>query len=215
MPTPSPIFVVGAGGHARVVIALARACGLDPVACVETDDTGSRSIERTIDGVAVTRGLEALPAGGCAVVAIGDNPARERVSDLVRKRGATLATLVHPEAWIDPSVTLGAGVQVCARVSVGVGVRVGPGAIVNTGAIVDHECEIGAFAHVAPGARLAGRVTVGDRAMVGLGAVVVQTRRIGTDAVVGAGAVVLADVAPGTRVVGVPGRVLVDGVSNR
>ena len=44
--------------------------------------------------------------------------------------------------------------------------------IVNTGASVDHECVIGDAVHLAPGARLAGRVTVGEAAWVGIGAVV-------------------------------------------
>ena len=78
--------------------------------------------------------------------------------------------------------------------------------IVNTRASVDHGCQIGAFAHVAPGVALAGDVNVGEGAFIGIGAAVVPGRSIGAWATVGAGASVVRDVAAGTTVVGVPAR---------
>jgi len=73
---------------------------------------------------------------------------------------------------------------------------------------VDHECEIGAFVHLAPGVALAGRVRVGEGAFLGIGARVIPGRGIGAWAVVGAGAVVLDDVPDGVTVAGVPARPL-------
>ena len=67
----------------------------------------------------------------------------------------------------------------------------GDGAIVNTGAIVEHDCAVGAAAHIAPRATLGGDVTVGDGAHVGMGAVVVEGVRLGAGAFVAAGAVVV------------------------
>ena len=72
------------------------------------------------------------------------------------------------------------------------GSRIGDNAILNTSCSVDHDCEIGPHAHVAPGSTLAGSVTVGEEAFVG------------------AGAVVIADVPAGKVVVGIPARVLRD-----
>jgi UDP-perosamine 4-acetyltransferase len=74
---------------------------------------------------------------------------------------------------------------------------------------VSHDCEVGDFALLGPGARLAGHVEVGRRAFVGCGAVARgghpdRMLRIGGDAVVGAGAAVVCDVASGARVAGVP-----------
>ena len=82
------------------------------------------------------------------------------------------------------------------------------GVIVNTHASIDHDCRIGAFAHVAPGVALAGDVTVGEGALIGIGAAVVPGRTIGAWSTVGAGASVVGDVAPGETVVGVPARPL-------
>ena len=45
---------------------------------------------------------------------------------------------------------------------VGSEAHVGFGTIINTGAIVSHDCTLGDYANLSPGAILAGEVTVGD-----------------------------------------------------
>ena len=82
-------------------------------------------------------------------------------------------------------------------------------AIVNTGALLEHDCVIGAHAHVGPGAMLAGNATVGEGAHVGIGAVLIEGVSVGAGALVAAGAVVVADVPAGMRVAGVPAREMV------
>jgi acetyltransferase-like isoleucine patch superfamily enzyme len=70
--------------------------------------------------------------------------------------------------------------------------------------VVEHHCDIGDFAHLAPGVLLGGGVKVGAAAMLGLGAVVLPGLSIGSEAVVGAGAVVTRNVPPGAVVAGNP-----------
>jgi acyl-[acyl carrier protein]--UDP-N-acetylglucosamine O-acyltransferase len=70
--------------------------------------------------------------------------------------------------------------------------------MVNTGAIVSHDCLIGSYTHIAPGAQLAGHVHVGEKVLVGMGVKVVIGIQIGDGSRVGSGAIVLADVPPRT-----------------
>ena len=88
------------------------------------------------------------------------------------------------------------------------GSRLGEGCIVNTAATVDHDCTLGAFVHISPGAHLAGGTQVGEDSWIGIGACTRQQVRIGSGVTVGAGAAVVGDVADGLTVAGVPARVL-------
>jgi acetyltransferase-like isoleucine patch superfamily enzyme len=80
--------------------------------------------------------------------------------------------------------------------------------IVNTCSCIDHDCVVGDFVHVAPGARICGGVEVGAGSLVGAGCVIVPGIKVGAGCVLGAGAVVLDDIPAGTRVAGNPARPL-------
>jgi UDP-perosamine 4-acetyltransferase len=144
-------------------------------------------------------------------VAIGANFDRQRVSREITESGHALTQAVSRFAMLSMSATCGEGVQLLAGSVVNAATRIGAGTIVNTNASIDHDCVVGEFAHVAPGATIGGGVTIGDLAFVGIGATVLPGITVGAGAMVGAGAVVIADVAPGATVVGVPARPLGDG----
>ena len=73
-------------------------------------------------------------------------------------------------------------------------------------ATISHDSKVGAYAHISPGAHLAGGVQVGARSWVGIGAAIRESIEIGADVVIGAGAAVVADVPSGARMGGVPAR---------
>jgi acetyltransferase-like isoleucine patch superfamily enzyme len=80
------------------------------------------------------------------------------------------------------------------------------GAICNTGCIIEHECVVGEFAHIGPGAVLCGNVKVGAGSFVGANAVIRQGITIGNNAMIGAGAVVVKDVPDNVTVMGIPAK---------
>lgn len=203
------IVVVGAGDHAAVVIEALRATGDFTIVGV-VDPHPSQS---DVVGVPVLGGddcLSALLEAGveAAVIALGDNRLRQRIGLALLKQGFVLPAVVHPGASISPSAVIGAGAVIMNRAVVGTRARVGCLAIVNTGSIVEHDNEIEAAAHVAPGVALAGNVRVGERSLVGVGSAVRPGIRIGADSVVGTGSAVVADVGDGMTVAGSPARPL-------
>jgi len=143
------------------------------------------------------------------LVAVGGQD-RLRLHDWLVNEGLLPLTVVHRVAYVASDATLAPGCQILAHACVCAQARLERSVIVNTAASVDHECRIGAGAHIGPGVRLAGRVAVGERAFIGTGAVVLPRLTIGRDATVGAGAVVTTDVPPGAVVMGVPARIKPD-----
>ncbi len=66
--------------------------------------------------------------------------------------------------------------------------------IINTGAIVSHDCVLGDYTNLSPGAILAGTVQVGSGVLIGMGATINLEARIGAGARIGNGATVKSDV---------------------
>lgn len=199
-----PVVILGAGGHAKVVVELLRASGQTIVGLLDADPT-----PRQVLGVEVLGDdlcLIDLRRDGVAraFVALGDNRRRAEVGRRLGELGFDLVNAISPQAIVSPSVRLGAGVAIMAGAVINAEGRIDDLAIVNTGAVIDHDAWIGEAAHVAPGSALAGNVTVGRRAFLGIGCSVVPGVSIGDDAVIGAGACVLRDVAAETTAVGVP-----------
>jgi len=200
------VYVIGAGGHAKVVISSLQAQGVSVGGIFDDDASkwGGRVLGALVLG-GVDAALEYKNAGRF-ILAIGDNVRRAELAKLLAE--LSWATVVHPAAYVDSSVRLGLGTVVFAGAVVQPETKIGRHCIINTGATVDHDCEIGDYAHLAPGSHLAGGVIVGSRAMLGIGVTVLPGMRIGEQAVVGAGSVVTNDVDANKTVVGVPARPL-------
>ena len=205
-----PVIVVGAGGHAKVVLAALEEAGFEVQGMIDADAT---RIGRRVLGVPVL-GDDGILAGYTGdtiglvngIGSTGRADTRIAVFERFHDLGFVFVTIVHPRAFVAADVEIAEGAQVMAGAIIQPGCRIGENAIVNTGARIDHDCIIGAHAHIAPGAVLCGGVTVGRGAHVGAGSTVIQNIEIGPRGLVGAGAVVVAAVGTGSTVVGVPAR---------
>jgi sugar O-acyltransferase (sialic acid O-acetyltransferase NeuD family) len=196
------LVVVGAGGHAKVVVATARAAGFAVVAVV--DDSPARWGE-LVAGIVVSGPSDPVlqDPGAQVVLAIGGNRARRARAAGARCR---FVSVVHPSAIVDDTVQLGPGTVVFAGVVIQPDTTIGAHAIVNTGASIDHDCVLGEAVHVGPGSRLAGNVTLGDEVFLGIGTAVVPSVAIGARTTVGAGAAVIGDLPGDIVAFGVPAR---------
>lgn len=202
-----PVIVVGAGGHAKVVIDALRQCGEEIAGLVDDDDAkiGTRVMELPVLG-----GDNFLSERGLGPIRLATGVAAPYRRAVIFRRfkelGFAFVNVIHPSAVVSKSADIGEGTQIMAGAVVQPDVRIGENTLVNTRASVDHDCILGAHVHVAPGATLAGRVGVGDICHIGAGATVLENIRVGIGCTIGAGAVVIRDVADGVTVAGVPAR---------
>lgn len=208
------IAILGTGGLGREVAPLALAqvraeMGdvADPVVFVPQD----ASARAPVAGLPV-RTLGELADDQALVVAVGDPATRRRIVE-GEAVGRRFASIVADTVRRRGRSEIGEGAVLCDGVVITDGVRIGRHFLANPNACVMHDCTIGDFVTLAPGATVNGNVEIGDGAYVGAGAVIKQgapgrARRIGAGAVIGMGAVVTRDVAPGETVVGNPARPL-------
>jgi sugar O-acyltransferase (sialic acid O-acetyltransferase NeuD family) len=208
------IAIVGTGGLGREVAALALA--QTRAAAVDLDDAvvfvpEDRNAREPIAGVPL-RSLDELSAEHALVVAVGDPALRRRIVE-TEAAGRRFGAVVADTARRRGRSEIGEGAILCDGVVVTDNVRIGRHFLANPHACVMHDCTIGDFVTLAPGAMVNGAVEIGDGTYVGAGAVIKQgsagaPRRIGAGAVIGMGAVVTRDVADGETVVGNPARTL-------
>lgn len=195
--------VIGAGGHAKVVIDAWCLAG--------------KAIESVYDSNPNKQGIVLLNKIPVALladdlqahyvhIAVGNNPIRQRLADKHLAKHGRYVTVQHPLASVSTFAQIAEGVFIASGATVAADAKIGRGSIINHGAVVDHDCMVADFAHIAPNATLGGAVTIGQRTLIGAGAVVLPGINIGNDVVVGAGAVVTHNIDNGLQVKGIPAR---------
>lgn len=207
------ILLIGASGHAKVIIDAIEKAG-------EHDIVGLITEEPRYDcrfcGYPVLGGFDNLPhiseehEPGGLIAAVGDNWNRGEVARRVREYlpAIDFITSVHPSAQIAPCVEIGTGTVIMAGAVVNSGSCIGRHCVINTRASIDHDSVVGEFVSIAPGATLGGNVRIGDYSAISLGANVIHGLTIGEHTVVGAGSTVVRDVPSFVVAYGTPARVI-------
>ncbi len=205
------IVVIGAGGHARVVLALLKDMKRwQVVGILDRETPKKRELIEGHEIIGSWNDLGAVRRMGVshAAIAVGSNAEREKLFHFLQKAGFTTPTLIHSTAFVDPSARIGEGSVICMGALVGANVTIGSNTIINSGAIVDHECRVDSNVHITPGCRVAGRVAIGANSFVGIGAGIIDKVKIGKRVTVGAGATVIRDLPDDVVAVGVPARIV-------
>ena len=200
--------IIGAGDLGVQLAHLARKIGqYEPVAFY--DDT--RQPGSLVSGIAVAGGLDAFGQAGtntsfdALVIAIGYRhlALRQRVFERLRGR-FRFATLIDPQAIIDPTCTVGEGAVVYPGCVLDMNAAVGCNALLNVGCVVAHDSSVGPGCFLSPAVKLAGFVRLGESVSLGIGTIVIDNVTIATGVRTGAGAVVTRDIDEPGLYVGVP-----------
>lgn len=205
------VVLIGAGGHARVLLDILL--GRGEVEVLGLLDHDSSRWGTSLLGCPILGGDGELGVYGAtdfvvAVGSLGDTGLRRRLWQRGLDAGLEPLTVVAPSAVVSRWAEIGRGAQIMPAAVVNAGAQIGEGVIINSATLVEHDCSIGDFCHVASGAVLAGGVVLESDVHIGAGAVVRQGIRLGAGSLAGAAAAVVKDVPAGARVAGVPAKPL-------
>lgn len=194
------LLVFGGGGHAKSIMDMLKQLDRFAIAGIVDDDEELAGKEVLGIPVLGTRALfpklieMGVKQAANGVGGILDINVRIKVFEALENAGFSFPVLIHPRANVEISAVIGDGVQVFANAYVGSEALLHPRCMINTNAVVSHDCVIGMYTHIAPGALLAGQVQVGARTLVGMGVTTAIGVRIGDNVRIGNGAIILADV---------------------
>lgn len=207
-----PLIIIGAGGHAKVLIDTLKSQTAEILGITEAEAARRNAVVLGVPVIGEDKLVFQYPPASVLLVnglgRIDGSNHRQEIFQYFKNHGYQFARVIHPSAVVSSYTELSEGVQILAGAVIQAGSFVGPDSIINTGARIDHDNVIGSHVHIAPGVTLSGGVQIDDGALVGSGAVIIQGIHIGANSIVGAGAVVIRDVPQGAKVVGVPAKVV-------
>jgi acetyltransferase EpsM len=140
---------------------------------------------------------------------------RDRYILRVGQLGFSFATLIHPTATVSKKSTVGQGTSLNIGCIVAGFTRIGSYVQVNRGVIIGHHTTIEDYVTIQPGVNIAGNCHIGPQTYFGIGATVVDGIKIGAHCIIGAGAVVTKDVPDNVLVMGVPAKIIKEGIEGK
>jgi UDP-perosamine 4-acetyltransferase len=211
MNDASQLIVIGAGGHAKVLLDTLNLLGIQVSGICDPLQPASGGLSRLQWHADDDTVLHMNPADTRLVNAIGSTRDTTKRSNVYRKfktNGFHFLSLIHPRSSVSQlDMDIGEGLQALAGSVINPSVSIGDNVLVNTHAVVEHDCTIGSHTHVASGAIICGGCLVGEHVHIGAGAVIKQGITIGSGSVIASGAVVIDDVKPYSLLAGVPAKV--------
>lgn len=214
MSRSQKLAILGTSGFAREVLDLAEDAGFEVEFFVENLDR-SKTDKPLFDRPVIWIDDAASRVETHRVICSLGTTKRKGFIEQAAQLGFEFATVVHPLARVSSMSTVGTGSLLSVGVVVASGTVLGRHVILNRGAMVGHDTVVGDCVTISPGANIAGLVTVEDGCYIGMGAVIVDRVRIGSGSVVAAGSVVVKDVPDGVQVMGVPARIVKEGITGR
>lgn len=202
------VIFVGAGGHCKILIESLDKSRYE-IAGILDDFVPKETRIRGIPVIGNDGDAEYFFHAGirkAVITIVGNIKIRRKLLDKYREIGFSFPNIIHPAAYISPSVKIGNGVTVLAGAILNAEARLKDYVTVNTGAIIEHEVFVGENSHIAPRAILLGGSKIGKESMIGAGSTVLQQTVIGDGCTIGAGSVVLKDVEDKKTVYGNPAK---------
>lgn len=205
------ILLIGGGGHCKSVLdSLLELDAYTEIGIIDKVENVGKTV-MNVPVVGCDDDLRSLFSDGytCAFITVGSigNPKlRINLFNLLCEIGYEIPTIIDHSAIVSKHARIEQGVFIGKQSIINAGAIIQKGSIINSGSIVEHDCQVGSFSHIAPGAVLGGEVVVGENSHIGLNTTVKQQIHIGSNSIIGMASVVLYNINSYTMAYGNPCR---------
>ena len=141
------LIILGAGGYGRTVADVAAQTGVYDEICFLDDNSQAADVIGKC-----TEYTDHVEKNTVFYPAFGNNEGRVSWLKRLSENGCKIATIVHPTAYVSPTVSVTEGNVILPHAVVNTGCVLKAGCIINCGAIVDHGCILEEGVHVCLGA---------------------------------------------------------------
>lgn len=206
------VFIIGAGQNGGQVYNILKLDRSVEIAGFLDDAADKRG--RTVHGLPVFGTVADAPAVAKkemirrAIVAVGNNAVRARLTNALEAADLKIVSAIHPHTFIDDTARLGVGAIVEMGAMIHPAARLGRCVFVGGSTVVAHDCVIGDYVLLGGGVVFGGDVVVGAYTTLGVGTVLQPHIKIGRNVTTGIGAVVVKDLPDNAVAVGVPAKVI-------
>ena len=123
------------------------------------------------------------------VIGIANLAYRKGIVERFLSYGATFETVIHPNAYVSESATIGEGVVIGPNVNVGPNVIIGRFNLLNARASMGHDTRLGDYNFICPNVCFSGFTVVGDNNLFGINSATIPGITIGDNNKIAAGMV--------------------------
>lgn len=175
------LFVFGAKSTALEIAELSRLihpdCRITHVVGEDEPVTGPHQIHLG----QLSSAVSAVTGRAWGILSMSRHDLRTERARILEEQRLEARTLIHPQATVSISATIGRGCYIAAGARISVNARIGEHSMLNLNATFGHDSASGAHLVVNPGACIGGNVRIGERVLIGANAFVHQGLSIGDD----------------------------------
>ncbi len=142
------------------------------------------------------------------VCCIGDSKARKEIVERLQEKGAKFATIIHPDAIVADSCTIGEGTIIYPFALISDNTVIGNHCIINMYSSVAHDSVLGNYCTISSHCDITGHCKLGDRVFMGTTSHLVPGSEISNDVFICAGSTVMTNVRDGLKVLGNPAKII-------
>lgn len=189
------MIIAGAGGHGLEVFQSLLDHGFSDSELFFFDEDVSKKAdhpyrEKVIHSL--ERISELIQKSPAFCLGVGSPSSREKLFQIFHGLGGELKGISHPTSSCSDK-NASTSFDRMAYSFVGPNTKIGNGVLINVRANIHHDCRVGEYSEIGPGAMLLGGVRIGKKCRIGAGAVILPGVSLADEVIVGAGAVVTKD----------------------